>query len=358
MTMLNLTNVDAGYTGLPRAVVHDVCFALAQGDIACLLGPSGCGKTTLLRAIAGFARILRGRIEIDGREVGSAQLQVPTERRQIGMVFQDYALFPHLSVQGNVGFALHALPAPERDRRVSEMLELVGLHSMGRSPIHELSGGQQQRVALARALAARPKLLLLDEPFSNLDVALRVRLSAEVRALLQATGTTALMVTHDQQEAFAMADQIAILTNGCIAQSGTPLDLYHQPASRFVADFMGEGAWIAATALGHKRLRTELGEFALGPGNPVTTAAPIELLVRPDDILHDDNSATRARVVAKTFRGANFLYTLAMPSGQEIYSLVPSHHDHQRGEEIGIRLEINHLVWFEQATRPTVGTAA
>jgi iron(III) transport system ATP-binding protein len=347
--LLQLDQVSVTYAGRTQPVVQDISFALPVGDIACLLGPSGCGKTTVLRAIAGFAAVVQGHIHIAGREVASAQVQVPTEQRQVGMVFQDYALFPHLNVAGNVGFGLHALPANARQARVMEMLQLVGLEALAKRPIHELSGGQQQRVALARALAPRPQLLLLDEPFSNLDVALRERLTAEVRGLIKVTGTTAVMVTHDQQEAFSMADHIAVMADQRIQQWGTPLDTYHEPVNRVVADFLGEGVWIAAQVLPGQRIASELGTFALAGNASDTVGSAIELLVRPDDILHDDDSPTRARVAAKTFRGANFLYTLALPSGQTVYSLVPSHHDHPLGSDIGIRVELNHLVRFAAA---------
>jgi iron(III) transport system ATP-binding protein len=346
IALLQLDQVSVTYAGRMQPVVSDISFTLPSGDIACLLGPSGCGKTTVLRAIAGFAAVTHGCIHIAGREVASAQVHVPTEQRQVGMVFQDYALFPHLNVAANVGFGLHALSVPERTARVLEMLQLVGLEALSKRPIHELSGGQQQRVALARALAPRPQLLLLDEPFSNLDVALRERLATEVRGLIKATGTTAVMVTHDQHEAFAMADHIAVIADHCVQQWGTPLDTYHEPVNRLVADFLGEGVWIGATVLHGQRIGTELGTFTLPKDASDPVGHTLDLLIRPDDILHDDDSPTRARVAAKTFRGANFLYTLALPSGQTVYSLVPSHHDHPIGSDIGIRLELNHLVRF------------
>lgn len=346
---LELEHVSVGYPGLVAPVVHGVSQTLAQGDIACLLGPSGCGKTTLLRAIAGFAPVTWGRIAIGGRTVGSPEVHLPTEQRSVGMVFQDYALFPHLTVAGNVAFGLRPWAAAQRMHRIRELLELVGLAGLEHRAIHELSGGQQQRVALARALAPRPQLLLLDEPFSNLDVSLRERLATDVRRLLKAAGTTAILVTHDQREAFAMADRIAVLADHRVQQWGSPVDLYHQPANRFVADFLGEGVWIPGRWMAPGRIRTELGEFEVPPSADASAAgaAPgLELLVRPDDILHDDASTTRARVVSKVFRGANFLYTLALPSGQTVMSLVPSHHDHALGEAIGIRLELDHRVFF------------
>ncbi len=344
--LLQLDQVCVTYAGRPQPVVRDISFSLPKGDIACLLGPSGCGKTTVLRAIAGFASVTQGCIQIAGREVASPQVQVPTEQRQVGMVFQDYALFPHLNVAGNVGFGLHDQPAAQRLERVHDMLQLVGLEALAKRPIHELSGGQQQRVALARALAPHPQLLLLDEPFSNLDVSLRERLATEVRSLIKATGTTAVLVTHDQQEAFAMADSVAIMAESRIQQWSTPLDAYHEPANRLVADFLGEGMWIGAEVLPGHRIVTELGMFTLQDTANDKVGSAIEMLIRPDDILHDDDSPTRARVVNKIFRGASFLYTLALPSGQTVYSLVPSHHDHPVGSDIGIRLELHHLVRF------------
>ena len=347
---LQMERVTLAYPGQVVPVVRDVSLQLAPGDIACLLGPSGCGKTTLLRAIAGFAPLQAGRIAIMGRDVSGAGVQVPTEQRNVGMVFQDYALFSHLTVQGNIGFGLHGLAASAAQARVQEMLHMVGLQSLAQRYVHELSGGQQQRVALARALAPKPQLLLLDEPFSNLDVSLREHLAREVRALLKATGTTAVLVTHDQQEAFAVADYVAVLAQGRVQQWGTPMALYHEPVNRVVANFLGEGAWIPMRHSASGTLVTELGSFPAPPGVGADldagNQAPQELLVRPDDILHDDASPTKARVTAKVFRGANFLYTLALPSGQAVFSLVPSHHDHALGEYIGIRLELDHRVHF------------
>ena len=220
---LQMEHVTVAYRGQISPVVRDVSLQLAPGDIACLLGPSGCGKTTLLRAIAGFAPLQAGRIAIMGRDMSGPGVQVATELRHIGMVFQDYALFPHLTVEGNVGFGLHGLAAGIAKTRVQDMLRMVGLEALAQRYVHQLSGGQQQRVALARALVPRPQLLLLDEPFSNLDVSLREHLAREVRALLKATGTTAVLVTHDQQEAFAVADFVAVLAEGRMQQWGTPM---------------------------------------------------------------------------------------------------------------------------------------
>ena len=328
-------------------VVRDVSLHVDKGEIVSLLGPSGCGKTTILRAIAGFQPVQSGRIVLMQREVSSPEVHVPPERRKIGMVFQDYALFPHLDVAGNVGFGLHAMSAAERQHRVAELLDLVGLTSLAHRSPHELSGGQQQRVALARALAPRPELLLMDEPFSNLDITLREKLAIEVRDLLRETGATAIIVTHDQQEAFAVADRIAVLAEGRLQQWGTAMDLYHRPANPFVAGFIGEGVMVTGSINAQGCLQNALGTFPCEvAGATLKPGDTARMLVRPDDIQHDDQSPLQARVIAKAFRGAQFLYTLALPGGQSLISLVPSHHDHAIGEMIGIRMEIDHIICF------------
>jgi len=341
-----------------HTVVDGVGFGVETGTIACLLGPSGCGKTTLLRCIAGFEEIAAGEIRIDGRTVSRAGRRVPPEKRQIGMVFQDYALFPHLSVAANVGFGLAGLAARDRRQRVAELLATVGLGGQGSKYPHELSGGQQQRVALARALAPQPELLLLDEPFSNLDVGLRERLSLEVREILKSQNITAVLVTHDQHEAFAMADEVGVMAAGIIQQWDTPYRLYHQPVNRFVADFVGQGVFVAGVVIDDSSVEVELGVLesrlplecsqgceACGQG------CGVEVLLRPDDIIHDDRSDSWGEVRHKAFRGAEILYTLRLDSGVEVLSLVPSHHNHALGEKIGIRLDVDHVVAFKTPTR-------
>jgi iron(III) transport system ATP-binding protein len=330
-------------------VVRDLSFALEQGAIGCLLGPSGCGKTTVLRCLAGFEPVQGGRIALSGQVVSAPDRIVPPEARRVGMVFQDYALFPHLCVAANVGFAFGRRPSGEQQERVQAMLDLVGLGSAAGTFPHELSGGQQQRVALARALAPEPDLLLLDEPFSNLDIDLRERLSIEVRSIIKATGTTAILVTHDQHEAFAIADQIGIMNEGRIEQWDTAYDLYHQPTTRFVADFVGQGVFLRGIVAGPARVVTELGDLDTGAPLLAADGLAVDLLVRPDDIVHDDAAPWRAEVAAKAFRGADFLYTLVLPSGSRVLSLVPSHHNHAIGERIGIRLAIDHVVAFPAA---------
>ena len=229
-----------------RAAVQAVSLGLAVGRIGVLLGPSGCGKTSLLRAIAGLEPLAAGRIAIASRTVSGDGVHVAPEKRRIGMVFQDYALFPHLSVADNVAFGVQDLPRAERTERVQRMLELVGLADAAKRAPHQLSGGQQQRIALARALAPGPRLLLLDEPFSNLDVDLRERLAHEVRGILKSTGTTALFVTHDQLEAFALGDVIGVMQHGRLEQWEDGYALYHRPATRFIAQFIGHGVFTPA----------------------------------------------------------------------------------------------------------------
>jgi iron(III) transport system ATP-binding protein len=323
-------------------VVRGISFSLARGAIGCLLGPSGCGKTTVLRCIAGFEAVQAGTIHIGGRQVSAPGATVAPERRRIGMVFQDYALFPHLPVGGNIAFGLRGSRA-ERDARVAELAAMVGLSAALDKYPHEISGGQQQRAALARSLAPRPDLLLLDEPFSNLDVDLRERLSAEVREIIKASGATAVLVTHDQQEAFAMADEIGVLHEGRIQQWDTAYNLYHRPANRFIADFVGQGAFLPATAVNARELEIELG---LLQGTAPHGGRSLEVLLRPDDVVHDDAAPTKAEVVHKAFRGAEILYTLRLESGRKVLALVPSHHNHAIGERIGIRLDVDHVVAF------------
>ena len=328
-------------------VIRGLSLSLNKGTIGCLLGASGCGKTTVLRCIAGFEPVQAGEIWLNGQLVSRRGVLLPTEARHVGMVFQDYALFPHLTVAENIAFGLHDGDRAARARRVDEVLETVRLGGLRDQYPDELSGGQQQRIALARALAPRPDLLLLDEPFSNLDVEFRTQLSVEVREILKHQNTTAILVTHDQNEAFNLADEIGIMRDGTIEQWDTPYRLYHEPASRYVADFVGQGVFLPGTVLAEARIRLELGVFQ---GNTIDwpQGTEVDVLLRPDDILHDDASPLQAKVLHKAFRGAQFLYTLQLPAGGRVMSLVPSHHNHAIGERIGIRLEIDHLVAFRR----------
>jgi iron(III) transport system ATP-binding protein len=334
-------------------VVDGLSLSLASGSIGCLLGPSGCGKTTVLRCIAGFEPIRSGEIWLNDRLVSSPGTMVPPERRGVGMVFQDYALFPHLTVARNIAFGLHGIDGVERDRRIAHYLEATGLSGLEKKFPHELSGGQQQRVALARAMAPRPDLLLLDEPFSNLDVDLRERLAADIRAVIKRFNITAILVTHDQQEAFAIADEVGVMHDGQIEQWDSGYNLYHRPATRFVADFVGQGVFLPGAVLSPRQVSIELG--VLNGDIPANCAigcdacgkgCQVEVLLRPDDIVHEDGSGLKAEVLSKAFRGAEILYTLKLESGRKVLALVPSHHNHAIGEHIGIRLDVDHVVAF------------
>jgi len=316
-----------------QVVVSGVSFAIARGAVACILGPSGCGKTTLLRGIAGFEPVRAGEILIDRQVVTRPGYRLPPEHRRIGMVFQDYALFPHLTVRENVRFGLRALQRRDSDARVSELAALVGIgEALDKYP-HELSGGQQQRTALA--------------------VELRERLSLEVREIIKASGTTAVLVTHDQHEAFAIADEVGILHEGRIQQWDSAYNLYHRPANRFVADFIGQGVLLPAKVLNPHQVEIELGVLDGDIPHQCSIGCDVcgkgcsaEILLRPDDIVHDDASAMQAEVVHKAFRGAEILYTLRLGSGRKVLALVPSHHNHAIGERIGIRLDVDHVIAF------------
>ncbi|TNF87378.1 MAG: ABC transporter ATP-binding protein [Gammaproteobacteria bacterium] len=346
-SQLDVENIDCGYDDLQ--VLNQVSISLQPGHIGCMLGPSGCGKTTVLRAIAGFEPIWRGRILIDGIEVSSAKTCLVPEKRNIGMVFQDFALFPHLKVEDNVRFGLRGMERKQQRARVHEMLAIVGMPAYAQAYPHQLSGGQQQRIALARALAPRPGVLLLDEPFSNMDAEMREQLAREVRSILNQENSTAILVTHDQNEAFAMADQICVMNEGSIQQQGSGYDLYHEPANRFVADFIGQGVILPATVESETTVRTDLG--IIHGSAPLSDApgATVDVLIRPDDVVHDDNASESAIVVEKAFRGADFLYHLRMDSGIEVMCLAPSHHNHKINERIGIRLNVDHLVTFSRS---------
>jgi iron(III) transport system ATP-binding protein len=348
--LLSLEEVEITYPKLDgkgwMRVVHDLNLELESGGIACLLGPSGCGKSTVLRAICGFEPIQRGQIKLQGKVVSSPTVQLPPNQRRVGMVFQDFALFPHLSAIENVMFGLRALPANQRHAVAMDWLGKVALANKSQAYPHELSGGQQQRVALARAMAPEPDLILLDEPFSSLDVDLRERLATEMRDILKQNGVTALLVTHDQFEAFAISDHIGVMNDGNIIQWDTPYDLYHQPINRYVADFIGRGVFVKGAIQDNAMVEIELGKLKLDNDHHDPIGKIVDVLLRADDIQHDDASPLLAEVIRKTFRGADFLYTLKLSSGQEVFAYVPSHHDHHIGERIGIRLGADHVVTF------------
>ncbi len=343
-SVLELRQVSCSYeTGRPA--VQDISFAAKEGEILCLLGPSGCGKTTILRAIAGFEPVRSGKIFLSGQLVSAPEAMTPTENRRIGMVFQEYALFPHLRVQDNIAFGLSQLTRSLRAAQVQEMLRLTGLEGFGRRYPHELSGGQQQRVALARALVQNPVVLLLDEPFSNLDPDMAGRMRQELHDLLRRTKTTTILVTHDHDEAFAMADRIAVLNQGRLEQFDTPEMMYHMPATPFVADFVGQADFIPGT-VSQGMVQTELGEF------PDTLecqdGAAVVVMIRPDDIHLVPTEGARSRVLSRQFRGSENLYTVSLPSGQIVHSSQGSTSVYQAGTTVELRVLATHTVLFRQ----------
>ncbi|MCG8426006.1 MAG: ABC transporter ATP-binding protein [Chromatiales bacterium] len=343
--LLELSNIGCRFDH--NTVVDGLTLHMAPGSLNCLLGPSGCGKTTVLRAIAGFQQLHQGEIHLAGELVSSKDYLLAPEKRGLGMVFQDYALFPHLSVADNISFGLRNGDATQRKARIGRLLELVGLEGFDQRFPHELSGGQQQRVALARALAPEPKLLLLDEPFSNLDVDLRERLATDVRSILKAEGTAAVFVTHDQHEAYVMGEQIAVMNQGKLMQWDTPFNLYHEPVNRFVADFVGQGRLLHGKLIEPEQVETPLGRVVGNRAYSWPKDCRVEVLLRPDDVVIDPNSGYQAEVIGRAFRGAETLYTLQVNPGVEVLSLMPSSQDYLLGDKVGVKLDVEHLVVFQ-----------
>ncbi len=342
--LLEVKDLSVGYRGVP--VLEEISFHVKSGGIACLLGPSGCGKTTLLRAVAGFEPALAGEVRVGGQCISSVGTTLAPELRGIGMVFQENALFPHLCVEGNVAFGLRGKTRAERHAVVAELLEVVGLEGAGARFVHELSGGQQQRVALARALAPSPRVVLLDEPFSSLDADLRERIGQEVCRILVEREVTTLLVTHDQEQAFALAEQIGVINNGRLRQWDSAYNLYHEPADRFIADFIGQGVFLSGTLRTADSVDTELGVIAGNRAYGWPIGSRVEVLLRPDDILPDPDGNLHATVVGRAFKGAEILYSLRLETGATVLSLFPSHLDHAEGARVGIRVAADHLVAF------------
>ena len=332
---MNLTAVKC--TGLSKSfgdvrAVDDFDLSVARGEVMALLGPSGCGKTTALRVIAGLELPDRGTVEIGERLVAGPDGFLPPEKRHVGMVFQEYALFPHMTVKGNISFGLPQ--GASRAERVREMLSLASLDNLGDRMPHQLSGGQQQRVALARALAPAPDVLLMDEPFSNLDAALRGQVREETREILKASGASAVFVTHSRDEAMVMGDRIAIMNEGRLEQVGTPQAVYHSPANRFVARFMGMADFLPAHSSGDT-LCTELGETPVPGGLP--SGNSLNVMVRPDDVNLRPSEEGSGVIVERSFQGAFYLYRVSLASGDEVHCLEP----HTAEYEVGARVEVS-----------------
>lgn len=330
---LECHNLSKAFLDVP--VVRQVDLTARAGDILALLGPSGCGKTTTLRLIAGFEWPDSGTITINGRVVASETTRVPAEQRRAGMVFQEYALFPHLNVADNIGFGLK-LPGRDQRARIQIMLALAGLEGLARRMPYELSGGQQQRVALARALAPQPEILLLDEPFSNLDAALRMQVRGEVRGILKQSGITCVFVTHDQEEALSLADSVAVMFDGRIAQIAPPEQLYHQPASRAVAAFVGEANFLPGQADG-ATAHTALGVLPLAR----PTYGRVDVLIRPEDLLLEPGDPNaNAAVIWREFYGHDQRIGVRLPDGLSLVARLETHQFFTEGQPVTARLRV------------------
>jgi iron(III) transport system ATP-binding protein len=316
----------------PTRAVNGVSLEVRPGELVAVLGPSGCGKTTLLRLIAGFERPDGGAVRVGQAEVAGPASWVPPERRRIGMVFQDYALFPHLSAEANVAFGLKGVPRAERAATTRRTLELVGLqHKAERYP-HELSGGERQRVALARALAPEPEVVLLDEPFSSLDASLRAGLRREVELILREAEASALLVTHDQEEALSLADRLAVMREGRLVQVGAPEEVYARPAGRWEAQFVGEVNVVSGMARGSE-VETELGVFDL----PRAARGAVHVAVRPEQLELRADPGGNAEVVEREFRGHDVLYRLRHEGGRTVLVQLPSLEFYEVGARVFVR---------------------
>jgi iron(III) transport system ATP-binding protein len=346
--LLALHRISKRFAADAPLAVDGLSLTVAEGEILALLGPSGCGKTTTLRLIAGFEAPDAGTVAVRGAVVASPERMVAPEDRGIGIVFQDYALFPHLTVADNVAFGLQRLPRPVRRERVARTLEMVDLADLARRYPHELSGGQQQRVAVARALAPAPALMLLDEPFSNLDADLRAQMRDEVEKVLRTTGTTAIFVTHDQEEAFTLADRVGVLNRGRIEQIAAPEDVYHHPASRFVAEFVGAADFLPGEVTS-SGIVTEIGVFdnvdRLEPG------ARVQVMVRPDDITFVPQWDGAGTLTRRYFRGSETLYCIRLPSGDRVHSSQPSSATFSTGMRVRPEAHLLHIIAFRAEGR-------
>lgn len=343
MSYLKINQLTASFEN--NKVLKSVSFEVKKNSINCFVGPSGSGKTTLLRCIAGFHKGHQGEIHLDSEVLQSGAYSMKPEERRIGVVFQDFALFPHLNVVENILFGIRDLSQTEQESRLRELVDLTNLRGHEDKYPHELSGGQQQRVAIARALAPRPRLLLLDEPFSHLDPDLREKLIEELQELLQKFKMTAIIVTHHQEEAFQLAENIGVLFDGELMQWASAYALYHRPINKFVADFVGNGRFLPAKVLNDYCVETSLGRVAaqLPPG--LEPGSTLEVLVRPDDVSFDE-AGIDCLVKARSFRGPFFQYRLELPNQHEVLALLPSHINRPVGEHLPIRLEMKHLVCF------------
>ena len=346
MKRLEVKQLDFAYGR--NQILFEFDFSLEESQIGCLLGPSGCGKTTVLRAIAGFENPTKGEIVLNGNKLNGSKIFVEPEKRQIGMVFQDIALFPHLSVESNIQFGIRTLTQTQRDKRSNELLDLVGMSQFKKTYPHELSGGQQQRIALARAMAPKPSLLLMDEPLSSLDEELREQLAREIRLILQQEKISAILVTHDQNEAFAVGDHICVMHQGRVQQNDSAYNLYHRPLNRFVAEFIGEGALLPGVVADEDTITTDLGEIKGNLPESCKHQDNVDVLIRPENVILADDKENKAVITERYFRGSSYLYTLKTNGGVELLCLLPGSEALQIDQSISVRLQIEKPVVFSR----------
>ena len=341
--VLKINQISKQFDRTSPPVLNQVSLELQEGEILGLLGPSGCGKTTLLRLVAGFETLNSGSIELSGKSIATSEQSVAPEHRNIGMVFQDYALFPHLTIAQNVAFGLQKTSrkrfAPAQIQALTqESIDRVGLSGLELRYPHELSGGQQQRVALARALAPQPAMILLDEPLSNLDIQVRLRLRQEIRSILKNAKTSAIFVTHDQEEALSMCDRIAVMNKGNLEQIGTPESIYQTPISRFVADFVTQANFIEAT-FKSGFWQTELGEFeAIATLENPDKKSQSTLMIRQEDVKIKVDDYSHIIIRDRQFLGREYCYELVLPSGQMILATCPIDEKYEVGSGVTISI--------------------
>ena len=329
-----------------KVVLDDVNLEINDGDIVSLMGSSASGKTSLIRSIAGFHHITSGSIYIDEQIVDNSVKRKDVSMRNVGVIFQDLALFPHLTVRENICFGLSDMSKKQQSDRAEKLEEILDIVDIKDRYPDQISGGQQQRVAIARAIAPGPKLLLLDEPFSALDYELKDGLMNDIKKLIKSENITAILITHSAEEAFKMSDKIAFISENTIMQYADPYDLYHKPITREIANFFGISSYIKATVKDSSHLTSILGDFVASTEG-YKAGDEVRMLVRPDDIIHDDDAMASAKVIEKTFRGSDFLYRLELKDKQTVYCYAPSHHNHSLNEVIGVKLDLDHLIVFK-----------
>lgn len=340
---LEIENISLNIDG--NLIIDNLNLNICEQEIISIIGPSASGKSSLLRIIAGFENVNSGRVKINGVIVDDRSKVVVPQNRQVGIIFQDLALFPHLNCEDNILFGISKHTPAEKYKRLNRLSNLLDISGILKSFPHEISGGQQQRIAIARALAPKPEILLLDEPFSALDEKLKETLMSDVKKLLQEEKITTIVITHNIKEAFEISDKIAFLDDKKIIQYDTAYNLYHKPLTKEIANFCGIGSFINGKVIDANHVQTKLGQF-FGNTSQFTIGSNVKVMIRPDDIIHDDNSTQSAKVIEKSFHGSDFLYKLELSDGERVFCYTPSHHNHVLNEVIGIKPVIDHLIIF------------